>query len=96
MRWAPITLLFPSMSGPHGLLSFVCITCGFEKDFESPPPAQLRCERCGASVFRHYFTPVEPDEATEDQLESTARSMFLDDGIGMASEDELRDLDGAL
>jgi hypothetical protein len=80
--------------GPHGLLTLVCITCGLERYFSDPPPERVQCTRCAGTVFRNYFTPTEPDEATQDQLQSTARSLSWDDEVRSVSDDELRDLDG--
>jgi hypothetical protein len=81
-----------SKHGPEGLLTLVCLTCGNYKYFEERPPATVTCEKCGGTVFRNFFTPTEPDEATLSQLEETARSIALDDGSPQTSADELRDL----
>ena len=79
-------------SGPEGLLTLVCLTCGNEKNFEQTPPARLSCERCGGTVFRNFFTPTTADEATLSQLEETSRSIALDGESPEISADELRDL----
>ncbi len=79
--------------GPEGLLTLVCLTCGNEKFFEEQAPrGTVTCERCGGTVFRNFFTPTEPDEATLSQLEETARSTALDEDSPEISADELRDL----
>lgn len=79
-------------AGPLGVLTLVCLTCGNEKSFDAEPPNHLVCDRCGGIVFRNFFTPVEPDEATISQLEETARSIALDESSSDISPDELRDL----
>ena len=80
-------------SGPEGLLTLVCLTCGNEKFYADAPPASgVVCERCGGTTFRNFFTPTEPDEATISQLEETARSIALDEESPDISADELRDL----
>jgi len=78
--------------GPKGLLTLVCLTCGNEKVYDENPPQRVVCERCGGTVFRNFFTPVEEDEATISQLEETARSIALDEESPDISADELRDL----
>ena len=78
--------------GPTGLLALVCLTCGNEKNFESDPPQIVTCEKCGGTVFRNYFTPIESDEATVSQLEQTARDIALDGGSFDVSADDLLDL----
>lgn len=79
-------------NSPHGLLTLVCLTCGNEKYFESTPPANVVCERCGGTVFRNFFTPTERDEATLSQLEETARSIALDEESPDTALDDVRDL----
>lgn len=79
--------------GPEGVLTLVCETCGREYYFEeSPPPERMRCEQCGGVVFRNFFTPTVPDEATISQLEETTRSIALDEESPDISESDLRDL----
>jgi hypothetical protein len=78
--------------GPDGLLTLVCLTCGNEKYFDRSPPDEIRCDKCGGTVFRNFFTPTERDDATLDQLETTARSIALDEESPDTSEDEVRDL----
>jgi DNA-directed RNA polymerase subunit RPC12/RpoP len=65
----------PSNSGPRGLVTMVCITCGAEQFFDTAVPSSITCERCGSTVFRQFATPTEPDEATISQLEEQARSI---------------------
>ncbi len=82
----------PDRDGPKGLLTLVCLTCGSEKVYDENPPQRVVCERCGGTVFRNFFTPVEEDEATISHLEETARSIALDEESPDISADELRDL----
>ena len=79
-------------SGPHGVLTLVCIMCGNEKSYADQPPARVRCEKCGSAVFRNFFTPTEPDEATISHLEETTRSISYDGESPDTSADEVRDL----
>jgi hypothetical protein len=82
-----------STSGPRGIVTLVCLTCGNEKSFENQVPQALTCDKCGATVFRQFATPLEPDEATISQLEEQARSMSYGDPSPESSPDEVRDLD---
>lgn len=79
-------------SGPEGLLTLVCVACGREKFFETAPPPTLVCDRCGGTVFRTFFTPTTPDEATLSQLEETSRSVALDEESPDTSIGDVRDL----
>jgi hypothetical protein len=80
-------------SGPSGLVSLVCITCGNERHYESAVPSSLSCDKCGGTVFRQFDTPTEPDDATIAQLEAQARSIALDDDSPDTAPDDVRDLD---
>lgn len=80
-------------SGPVGLITLVCITCGSEHFYDQAVPSSLKCERCGGTVFRQFATPTEPDEAAIAQLEEQARSMALDDESPEMTADDVRDLD---
>ncbi|CAA9322712.1 MAG: hypothetical protein AVDCRST_MAG40-1540 [uncultured Gemmatimonadaceae bacterium] len=80
-------------SGPAGLVSMVCITCGAEQSFDTRVPARITCTKCQGTVFREFDTPTEPDEATIDQLDAQARSRSLGDPSPGTSADELADLD---
>ncbi len=51
-------------SGPRGLVTMVCITCGAEQFFDQSVPSSIKCTKCGSSVFRQFATPTQPDEAT--------------------------------
>lgn len=78
--------------GPEGLLTLVCLTCGNEKFYADQVPDDPKCEVCGGTTFRNYFTPTTPDEATISHLEETSRSMALDEESPDTSEGDLRDL----
>ena len=81
-------------SGPRGVVTLVCLTCGKERFYEqAAPPAQVTCSQCGSSVFRQFATPTEPDEATIAQLEEQARSIAYGDPSPDTGLDEVRDLD---
>ena len=79
-------------SGPEGLLTLVCITCGNEKTYADQAPARLVCEKCGSTVFRNFFTPTTADEATIAHLEETARSIAYDEESPDTTPDEVRDV----
>jgi hypothetical protein len=80
-------------SGPAGIITLVCITCGNERFFDQAVPASLKCEKCQGTVFRQFATPTRPDEATIATLEEQARSIALDDDSPDTTADDVRDLD---
>lgn len=79
-------------SGPAGLVTMVCITCGAEQSFDSRVPARITCQKCQGTVFREYDTPMAADEASIDQLELQARSRSYGDPSPGTAPDELSDL----
>jgi DNA-directed RNA polymerase subunit RPC12/RpoP len=79
-------------NGPDGMLTLVCLTCGKEMFFDVKPPAHSVCPKCGETVFRSFFTPTVPDEATLAMLEETRRSITLGDGSPDTTAGDLRDL----
>ena len=79
-------------SGPRGLVTMVCITCGAEQFFDQSVPSSITCTKCGSSVFRQFATPTQPDEATIAQLEEQARSMSYGDSSPDTTADDVRDL----
>ncbi|MDB4874641.1 MAG: hypothetical protein JWM41_1087 [Gemmatimonadetes bacterium] len=81
-------------TGPTGLVTLVCITCGNEKFYDKAVPNAVTCEKCGGTVFRTFATPTEPDDATEAQLEEQARSISYGDSSPDTSPADVRDLDG--
>ena len=80
-------------SGPGGIVTMVCITCGNERSFSRQVPTALKCDKCGGTVFREFDTPTVPDEATLDQLEQQARSRAYGDPSPGTAPDEITDLD---
>jgi DNA-directed RNA polymerase subunit RPC12/RpoP len=82
-------------SGPRGVVTLVCLTCGKEYFYEeTPPPSNMTCEQCGGTVFRQFATPTEPDEATIVTLEEQARSIAYGDPSPDTAPDDVRDLEG--
>ena len=79
-------------SGPRGLVTMVCITCGAEQFFDQSVPSSITCTKCGSSVFRQFATPTQPDEATIAQLEEQARSMSYGDSSPDSTAEDVRDL----
>ena len=79
-------------SGPRGLVTMVCITCGAEQFFDQSVPSSITCTKCGSGVFRQFATPTQPDEATIAQLEEQARSMSYGDASPDSTADDVRDL----
>ena len=73
--------------------TMVCLTCGAEQFFEGAAPRNLKCTRCGSSVFRTFDTPTERDEATVAHLEEEARSVQYGDAAPQPAPDEVRDLE---
>jgi ribosomal protein S27E len=79
-------------SGPRGIVTLVCITCGNEKSYDQAVPDAVKCEKCGGTVFRNFATPTEPDDASIAQLEEQARSISYGDPSPDTASD-VRDLD---
>jgi len=80
-------------SGPVGLVTLVCLTCGNEHFYDRSVPSSTKCEKCGGTVFRQFATPTQPDEASIAQLEDQTRSIALDDESPQTTEDDVQDLD---
>jgi ribosomal protein L40E len=80
-------------SGPQGLLTLICLTCGTERFYSRSVPDAVTCDRCGSTVFRTFATPTEPDEATLAQLEDQARSIAYGDSSPDTLPGDLTDLD---
>lgn len=80
-------------SGPEGIVTLVCLTCGEEKFYDQSVPDAPKCDKCGGTVFREFATPTEPDEASIAQLEAQARSMSYGDASPDTTPGDLRDLD---
>ena len=80
-------------SGPVGVISLICLTCGNEHHYDHEVPPSVTCNKCGGTVFRQFATPTEPDDATVASLEQQARSIALDDDAPDTTADDIRDLD---
>lgn len=80
-------------SGPVGLITLVCLTCGNEHFYDYAVPVSVKCEKCSGTVFRQYATPTEPDDAAIATLEAQTRSIALDDDSPETTADDVRDLD---
>jgi len=71
----------------------VCLECGREYYFyEGEAPEQLRCDRCGNSVFRAFFGLRSPDDVLQDFFESTERDVATDDPATDVTLGDLQDL----
>ena len=82
-------------TGPVGIVTLVCLTCGREHFYEQALPSSVKCETCSGTVFRQFATPTEPDEAVIAQLEEQTRSIAYGDespdtSIGVAKDLDLR------
>ena len=80
-------------TGPRGLVTLVCLTCGNEKFYDDAVPASVKCEKCGGTVFRNFATPTEPDEASIAALDEQARSISYGDSSPDTARSDVRDLD---
>lgn len=77
-----------------GVLVEICVECGREYTFEDEePPEELKCEKCGGTVFRAYFEPAQESEAAADFRDSTERDLDPQDAEGDVTEGDLVDLD---
>jgi DNA-directed RNA polymerase subunit RPC12/RpoP len=74
------------------VLTLVCETCGKDYFFEDEaPPEDLKCEKCGGTVFRAFQDSV-GDEVMDDFRDSTERDLDPDDPEGDALPGDLMDL----
>jgi hypothetical protein len=77
------------------VLTLVCETCGKDYFFEDrQPPAGMRCEKCGGTVFRTFHDHT-GDEAADDFRDSTARDLDPDDAEGDVLTGDIMDLNNA-
>jgi DNA-directed RNA polymerase subunit RPC12/RpoP len=82
----------PAGDAPTEVLTLVCENCGKDYFFEDePPPADMRCEKCGGTVFRSFHTSV-GDEAADDFRDSTERDLDPDDAEGDVLPGDVMDL----
>jgi hypothetical protein len=80
-------------TGPVGIVTLVCLTCGREQFFDQTVPHSVTCETCNGTVFRQFATPTERDEASIAQAEEQARSYSLGDPSPDMTEGDVRDMD---
>jgi hypothetical protein len=80
-------------TGPRGIVTLVCLTCGNEKFYDDAVPASVTCDKCAGTVFRTFATPTEPDDASIAQLEDQARSIAYGDSSPDTAPGDVRDLD---
>lgn len=72
--------------------TLICELCGKDYSFEDEaPPAGLKCEKCGGTVFRTFEDTV-GNEAADDFRDSTARDMNPDDPEGDTLPGDILDL----
>ena len=77
----------------EGVLVQVCMECGKEYFYDDdPPPADLKCERCGNAVFRSFFHTTDGDEVVADFRETTERATTPEDPATEVSRGDLYDL----
>lgn len=77
----------------EGVLTLVCFKCGTEYFFtDEDPPGDMKCEKCGNTVFRSFFTPVD-DEVAEDFRASTERDLAPDSASTETAPGDILDLD---
>jgi hypothetical protein len=83
----------PGGSEPVGeVLTLVCENCGKDYFFDTePPPADMKCEKCGGTVFRSFHTSV-GDEASDDFRDTTERDLDPDDAEGDVLPGDVMDL----
>ena len=72
----------------------VCLECGKEYQFEGAeePPEDLKCEKCGNTVFRPFEDTASPGEVQQDFRDSTDRDLSTDDPAGDTTTGDLHDL----
>lgn len=92
-RVNPATGQLPMAGEPRTeVLTLVCEVCGKDYSFEDEsPPENLKCEKCGNTVFR-AFHEVIGDEAADDFRDSTARDLNPDDPEGDTLPGDVMDL----
>ena len=83
---------FEDKGRPRSLVQ-VCEVCGKEYSFDTqPPPADLKCDRCGNGVFRSFFEVATADEVEEDYRAATERDFSTDDPSTDVTAADVRDL----
>lgn len=77
----------------EGVLVQVCVECGKEYFFDdAPTPADLKCERCGNTVFRSFFEVTANDDVVADYEETVERDVATDDPATDVTRGDLYDL----
>lgn len=77
----------------EGVLVQVCVECGKEYFYDdTPPPADQKCEKCGNTVFRSFFSVTDGDEVAADFDETTRRDVTTEDPATDVSRGDLYDL----
>jgi predicted nucleic acid-binding Zn-ribbon protein len=71
----------------------ICIECGREYTFDSPPDGEQVCGKCGNTVFRSYFESAVEDEVDRDFREQTERDTATDDPATDIAPGDLTDLE---
>lgn len=78
--------------GPDRMLTLVCEKCGKDYFFDDEPPqAGMKCEKCGGTVFRSFYSVV-GDDAADDFRDSTERDLDPDDAEGDVLPGDIMDL----
>jgi hypothetical protein len=73
------------------MLTLVCERCGKDYFFDDEqPPADMKCEKCGNTVFRSFYETV--GEAADDFRDSTDRDTDPDDAEGDVMPGDILDL----
>jgi hypothetical protein len=73
------------------VMTLVCELCGKDYSFEDEqPPAGLKCEKCGGTVFRTFHETT--GEAADDFRDSTERDLDPDDPEGDTLPGDILDL----
>ena len=76
-----------------GVLVQVCVECGNEYFYDdAPPPADQKCEKCGNTVFRSFFSATDGDEVVADFEETTGRDVTTEDPATEVTRGDLQDL----
>ena len=71
----------------------ICIECGKEYMFDNQEtPDDLRCEKCGNTVFRAFHASRRSDEAADDFHDSTDRDLLTTDPPSDVTRGDLHDL----
>jgi hypothetical protein len=79
-------------SGETRVLTLICELCGKDYSFEDEqPPASLKCEKCGGTVFRSFHDTV-GSEAMDDFRDATERDLDPDDPEGDTLPGDILDL----